>query len=456
MVQQQEQRPRLPLSPKHQNSGNNKPLFSSSLNRNRASGRSLTETRSNNNNNNNDNNNNNNTATTSKSSDTTPKKNTQFTMGPTMLAVIIDLSCILYAVDKNRIIMDEMVDAVAALKKHKRLVKFVANTTTRTQSDILKQLIQLGFDDITKDDIITTVVATKSLLRKKKFRPYYLMMDEKMTSELEQQDEKQRENTNNNNHKKNYNCVVIGTSPSCNMNHKTMDKAFHILQKYPKNLFSLCNNDYVGGDGSAHSINNHKDHLVPNSISLGPNIYCKTLESAVNRHNDNVNNNSNINEEYEYDYETKPTPSCETTYMDNFSMTFFEHARIHDIPLKQTCFIGCGDIHAGITSARESGFGITLFVKNIGGSGSGSGGRSSIGSTSYKDLLLEDSPSENGPSKICMSTVEAMNFLLSKERARAKKVMLGRNKKGTAAAGSAVSSAAAGGVRPTTVSAQKV
>ena len=472
MVQQQH---RPPLSPKNQNrssSSSNKPSsFSANNNRgseNNSGRRRSTEARNNNkcDDSHNDN-------THSKTTNTTPNKksnNCQFTMGPTIRAVIIDLSCILYAVDKNRIIMNEMVDAVAALKKHKRLVKFVANTTTRTPTDILKQLNQLGFEDITKEDIITTIVATKSYLKKQKlYHPYCFMMDEKIASELQQQQQqdgpKQQKvnDTNNNTNSTNYNCVVIGTSPSTNMTHKTMDKAFHILQKYPTNLISLSSNDFVGGGRDSNNNHHHmnKDSLLPNSISLGPNIYCKTLETAVNQHNNNNTINNNNTEEY-YDFETTPTPCCETTYMDNFSTTFLEQARVHDIPLKETCFIGCGTIHVGISSAREVGFGMTLFVKNIGGggsgsgsSGSGSGNRGSIGSASVLDDTNNVHQSnENGPSKICISTVEAMNFLLSKERARAKKLMLGRNKKGTAAS---AGSAAAGIGRPTTtVTAQKV
>ena len=322
------------------------------------------------------------TTNTSTSCQGTRKASHNISMSRTVRCVLVDVSCILHV--SNRKWNNELIDAILALRKHKRIVKFVLDTTTRKPKEILKELNQLGYYDITVDDIITTTTATQSLLVRNKFKPYCLMMKDN-------KDYKDVLGENNINRPP-YNSVLVGSSASL-ANFENMNKAFRVLQKHP-NLIVLHSDESM--QSQQHQLTNNDSDVDQQQkqilLSLGPGSFCKTLSDTAN---------------------------CTITSMDKFSPAFLEEARISDIPLGETCFIG-DNINVGIQNARDAGFGTTLLVKT---------------GPSYQKG--DENKMENGPSRTFDTVVDAMHFILSKERARAKKLMLGRK----------VASGGVGGVR---------
>jgi HAD superfamily hydrolase (TIGR01458 family) len=161
-----------------------------------------------------------------------------------------------------------------------------------------------------------------------------------------------------------HNCVVLGLAPS-KLDYESMNTAFRVLLRHP-NLLAIHEAPYIRDtDGQ---------------LSLGPGAFSQGLEMAA---------------------------SCKAIVLGKPSKAFFESALFDGISANDTCIVG-DDIFQDIQGGLEAGLGTAILVQT---------GKYQKG---------DEHKIENEPTLTCPSIVDAVNFILAAERAKQKKMQLGR------------------------------
>ncbi|HEY7885547.1 MAG TPA: TIGR01458 family HAD-type hydrolase [Cellvibrionaceae bacterium] len=145
-------------------------------------------------------------------------------------AVFLDLSGVLY--DGERVIPGAP-EMVAELREHQLLLRFVTNTATKTRSDIVDKLRDLGFN-LSSDELYTAPDAALAYIRTHKLHPFALVHTSiKPSFEMQFQGEPD--------------CVVLGDARE-ELSYANLNRAFRLV-KAGCPLIAIGDNKYfLDGD----------------------------------------------------------------------------------------------------------------------------------------------------------------------------------------------------------------
>mmetsp|Transcript_2135 Transcript_2135/g.3850 ORF Transcript_2135/g.3850 Transcript_2135/m.3850 type:complete len:295 (-) Transcript_2135:5092-5976(-) len=285
----------------------------------------------------------------------------------TIRAVLIDLSGTIHI--GNEAIPGAR-QALQRLRQSGRRLKFLTNTSTKSSSQLLKQLNDTLHFGIAKEELVTSVLATASYVEKHNLHPLCLMED---TSDLAAGNAKGRQEEQ----KSDYDSVVVGLASS-QFHYQRLNQAFRILLDHPDNLIAI------------HRGNYYKDP-ADHGLSLGPGAFVAALETASN--------------------------CSPAKVMGKPSKTFFDSALWEDVPPEETCMIG-DDVLGDCRGAQHAGIGTTILVQT-GKYRPGDETKLTVTAANNNknngeggDDEKRKEPCPRGNFLVCPSIVEAVDFIL--------------------------------------------
>ena len=86
-------------------------------------------------------------------------------------ALFLDLSGVLY---EGRTAIDGAAELVSCARDQRLLLRFVTNTVSKSRTDILSDLRNMGIA-VGEDELFTAPLAARNYLLDHKLRPYYLL-----------------------------------------------------------------------------------------------------------------------------------------------------------------------------------------------------------------------------------------------------------------------------------------
>lgn len=186
-------------------------------------------------------------------------------------AVLIDLSGTLHVGDKP---IAGAVDACRRLQSLGVPVKYLTNTSKTSSSALLKQLRDIGFDNLAVPDgsIMTSTTAARNMLIRHKLRPLCLvenvLMDDLTNVQTDSSDP---------------NCVLVGLAPNA-FCYGRLNEAFRLLMKLKDERDTGHSNNDESGSPISPLIAIHRGKYlrdVDGELSLGPGGFVSCLEEAA-------------------------------------------------------------------------------------------------------------------------------------------------------------------------------